>query len=215
MAMTGHMVLMDKSDKATKMNSRDKFDKAVSELGLIAILRGVKPDEVVEIGHTLYSQGYRILEVPLNSPDPYTSIERLVAQMPEDTICGAGTVVSPDMAERATAVGAQIIVCPDMNTAVAEVLNERDVVYCPGVATPSEAFAALDRGAAAIKLFPAEMLLPSVVKAMHAVSTNMSAYLQAGATGFGIGSSLYKSGRTIADLSQRAASLAEAFQSAK
>ena len=212
-----------------EMNTSEKFDQAVNKLGLIAILRGVKPDEVVEIGHALYGQGYRILEVPLNSPDPYSSIERLVTNMPEDTVSGAGTVVSPDMAERATAAGAQIVVCPDMNPGVAEVLNERDVVYCPGVATPSEAFAALDNGATAIKLFPAEMLTPPVVKAMHAVlppetrtfpvggidSSNMSAYLQAGATGFGIGSSLYKSGRTIADLSQRAASLAEAFRMAK
>ena len=211
------------------MNMLEKFDQAVKELGLIAILRGVKPDEVVEVGHALYSQGYRILEVPLNSPDPYTSIERLVANMPADTVSGAGTVVSPDMAERAAAAGAQIIVCPDMNPGVAEVLADREIVYCPGVATPSEAFAALDNGAAVIKLFPAELLLPSVVKAMHAVlppetrtfpvggidANNMSAYLKAGATGFGIGSSLYKPGRTIAELSERAAELAEAFKIAK
>jgi len=211
------------------MSALEKFDKAVSELGLIAILRGVKPDEVVAIGHALYSQGYRILEVPLNSPDPYSSIKQLVTNMPQDTICGAGTVVSPDMAERAVAAGAQIVVCPDMNPGVAETLLEQDIVYCPGVATPSEAFAALDSGAAAIKFFPAEMILPSVVKAMHAVlppetktfpvggidTSNMGSYLKAGATGFGIGSSLYRPGRSIADLSGRAAGLADAFQRAK
>jgi len=149
--------------------------------------------------------------------------------MPQDAICGAGTVVSPDMAEQAVAAGAEIIVCPDMNPGVAETLLERNVVYCPGVATPSEAFAALDSGATAIKFFPAEMILPSVVKAMHAVlppatktfpvggidTNNMGAYLKAGATGFGIGSSLYKPGRSIADLSERAAKLAAAFQVAK
>jgi len=211
------------------MSALEKFDQAVSDLGLIAILRGVMPDEVVEVGQALYSQGYRILEVPLNSPDPYISIEKLVKNMPQDALCGAGTVVSPDMAEQAVAAGAEIIVCPDMNPGVAETLLERDVVYCPGVATPSEAFAALDSGATAIKFFPAEMILPSVVKAMHAVlppetktfpvggigANNMGAYLEAGATGFGIGSSLYKPGRSIADLSERAANLATAFQVAK
>jgi len=208
------------------MNASEKFDQAVSDLGLIAILRGVRPEEVVEVGQALYSQGYRILEVPLNSPDPYTSIKRLVANMPQDTLSGAGTVVSPDMAERAVAAGAQIIVCPDMNPGVAEALADQDIAYCPGVATPSEAFAALDNGAAAIKLFPAEMLLPSVVKAMHAVlppgtrtfpvggigPDNMREFLEAGATGFGIGSSLYQSGRTIAELSERAARLVAAFR---
>lgn len=187
---------------------------------LIAILRGIRPDESVAVGQVLWEAGFRILEVPLNSPDALRSIALLRAALPH-ALVGAGTVTSADAVQAVRAAGGQLVVSPHCDKEVIACAAAQGMVCMPGVATPSEAFAALAAGAHALKLFPAEMLPPAVVKAWRAVLPqgtlllpvggigmhNMAAYRQAGADGFGIGSALYASGKSISQLKQNAIDL--------
>ncbi len=186
----------------------DRFHGALTETGLVAILRGVQPDEVVAIGQDLYDAGFRLIEVPLNSPQPLVSIERLVAALPADAIVGAGTVLNTDAVRDVHAAGGRLVVMPHADLAVVRAARERDMAVTPGVATPTEAFAAIHAGATGIKAFPAEQIAPAVVKAWRAVlpagipvvpvggitPDNMGPYLAAGANGFGLGSALYRKG---------------------
>jgi len=195
---------------------------------LIAILRGLLPEDAKDVGGLLVNAGYTVIEVPLNSPRPLESIQQLAANFANHAVIGAGTVLSVSDAEASIAAGATLIVAPDLNPDVAETAVSAGVTYCPGVATPSEAFAALDLGTTALKLFPAELLKPEVVKAMHAVlppttqtfpvggidTDNMDAYLRSGACGFGLGSSLFKSGRSMKEMSERADQLQQAYRDA-
>ncbi len=188
---------------------------------LIAILRGVKPEEAVDVGRVLYDGGFRLLEVPLNSPDPLASIAALRADMPVEVLVGAGTVLGADDVDSCAANGCELIIAPNFNPTVAQQSATQGLLYCPGVATPTEAFAALDAGAHALKLFPAEIIGPAGVKAMLAVlpegtvvlpvggidAGNMDAYFAAGASGFGLGSSVYKSGLGLLDIEFRAQQL--------
>ena len=186
-----------------------KFNTALSALPLIAILRGLTPAEALPIGQALVSAGWALIEVPLNSPQPLDSIAAMVSAFPQAMV-GAGTVLTPSDVRNVHAAGGQLIVSPHFNPAVVREAVRLGLVCLPGVMTATEAFAALDAGAAGLKMFPAEMATPVVIKALRAVlpaSTvvmpvggitpeSMAAYLNAGANGFGIGSALYKPGMT-------------------
>jgi 2-dehydro-3-deoxyphosphogalactonate aldolase len=195
-------------------------------LPLVAILRGLRPDEAVEVGGALAGAGFRILEVPLNSPDPCASIRRLVDELSDGYLIGAGTVLDPARVRDVADAGGRLIVMPHADTAVIRAAKQAGLLCVPGVATPTEAFAALAAGADALKLFPAEQFAPAVLKAWRAVlpkdvavlpvggiaPDNMAPWLAAGAAGFGIGSSLYAPGRPAADVAARARDFAEAWR---
>ncbi len=183
----------------------------LAQAPLIAILRGLTPQEAPQVGRVLWEAGFRILEVPLNSPDPFASIALLREALP-DALIGAGTVLDAAQVLKLKAAGGQLVISPNFNVQVVAAAKQAGMLAIPGVATPSEAFAALAAGADAIKLFPAEMISPAAVKAMRAVlpkdallipvggigAANMVAYVTAGANGFGIGSSLYSPGKALA-----------------
>ena len=194
------------------------LDTWLGRCPLVAILRGVRPDEVEGIGDALVASGFAIIEVPLNSPQPLTSIERLARRFGAALI-GAGTVTTAaQVAEIATA-GGRIIVMPHGDSAVIRAAKQAGLLCLPGFATPTEAFAALAAGADGLKLFPAEANPPAVLKSMKAVlppavpvvpvggitPDKMAAYRQAGAAGFGLGSALYKPGMDAAEIGRRAA----------
>lgn len=200
--------------------------QALHHLPLVAILRGVKPDEVEAIADALYTEGFRVIEVPLNSPQALDSIGRLARRMPGDALIGAGTVLSADAVRDVQIAGGKLIVMPHADVAVIRVAKARGLACVPGAATPTEAFAALQAGADALKLFPAELVTPPVVKAMRAVlpkelqllpvggiaPDSMAVYRKAGASGFGLGSALYAPGLNASDVAQRAKAFAQAWQ---
>ncbi|WP_288479416.1 2-dehydro-3-deoxy-6-phosphogalactonate aldolase, partial [uncultured Pseudomonas sp.] len=181
------------------------LDTYLKDLPLIAILRGVTPDEIVAVGRALHDAGFRVIEIPLNSPQPFESIRRLTTELGESCLIGAGTVLTEAQVAEVDAAGGRLIVSPNANLAVIRASKAAGLVSAPGVATPSEGFAALDAGADSLKLFPAEQLGPAVVKAWRAVfpkelallpvggitPDNMGPYVAAGANGFGLGSALY------------------------
>ncbi|MGV1681686.1 2-dehydro-3-deoxy-6-phosphogalactonate aldolase [Sphingopyxis sp. NJF-3] len=200
------------------MTNRADFDTAFKRCPLIAILRGIRPDEVENVGEALADVGFTIIEVPLNSPDPFESIGRLSRSLAGRAVIGAGTVLSCEQVERLEAAGATIAIAPNANTEVIAGASERGLVAIPGFVTPTEAFAALEAGAAALKLFPAEAASPVGLKAMRAVlpatvpilpvggitPVTMENWRAAGASGFGLGSALYQPGMTAADVRTRA-----------
>lgn len=195
------------------MSANELLHRYLDECPLIAIIRGITPDEAQAIGHAIYEGGIRIIEVPLNSPDPLNSIERLAKRFGEQMLVGAGTVLSAAEVARVQGAGGRIIVSPDTNTEVISATAKAGLVSSPGYFTPSEAFTAIRAGATALKLFPAEGASPSVLKAHLAVlptnipyfavggikPDNMRPWLEAGATGFGLGGGLYKAGQTPAE----------------
>ncbi|HUR90555.1 MAG TPA: 2-dehydro-3-deoxy-6-phosphogalactonate aldolase [Ramlibacter sp.] len=190
---------------------------ALAQLPLIAILRGIRPDETPSVGQALDEAGWRVVEVPLNSPEPLKSIALLSRAFPQ-LLVGAGTVLHAEQVHEVHKAGGRLIVAPNFNAEVVSAAVDLGLQCIPGVVTPSEAFAALDAGATALKLFPAEMIPPAAVKAMRAVlpastvllpvggitAANMAAYLAAGASGFGIGSALYAPGKSAADVKESA-----------
>lgn len=196
------------------------FRTTLIQAPLIAILRGLTPQEAPAVGRALWDAGFPILEVPLNSPEPYLSIAALREALP-DALIGAGTVLDLTQVVQVQAAGGQLIISPNFNPAVVAAAKTARMFAIPGVATPTEAFAALAAGADAIKLFPSEMISPAAVKAMRAVlprdallipvggigALNMAAYWQAGANGFGIGASLYSPGKTISSIQRDATDL--------
>lgn len=200
------------------MKAAEIFRQRLDECPLIAIIRGVAPDEVEAVGGALYAAGIRIIEVPLNSPDPYASIARLAARFGDRALIGAGTVLRPDQVTRVREAGGNLIVSPGTYAAVIEAAVAAGMVAAPGYFTPSEAFEAIRAGAHALKLFPAEAAPPAVVKAQRAVlpreiplivvggvaPDTMKPYLDAGADGFGLGSGLYAPGRSPEDVGTRA-----------
>ncbi|WP_158889895.1 MULTISPECIES: 2-dehydro-3-deoxy-6-phosphogalactonate aldolase [unclassified Pseudomonas] len=201
----------------------------LKDLPLIAILRGVTPDEIVAVGRALYDAGFRVIEIPLNSPQPFESIRRLTAELGESCLIGAGTVLTEAQVAEVAAAGGRLIVSPNANLTVIRASKAAGLVSAPGVATPSEGFAALDAGADSLKLFPAEQLGPAVVKAWRAVfpkalallpvggitPDNMGPYVAAGANGFGLGSALYKPGLSAAQVSANAQAFAAGWRVAK
>jgi 2-dehydro-3-deoxyphosphogalactonate aldolase len=204
-----------------------RLNAVLAELPLIAILRGITPDEVIPVATAIHEAGFRCIEVPLNSPDPLTSIGALAAHFGESALIGAGTVLTAADVERVAAAGGRIIISPNCDVAVIAATKAAGLQSLPAYFTPSEAFRAIDAGADALKLFPAEAAGPAALKAVRAVlpmgfplipvggidQASMAAYRAAGAAGFGIGSTLYAPGRSVDDVSQRARALVDAFRS--
>jgi 2-dehydro-3-deoxyphosphogalactonate aldolase len=202
------------------------LDAALKQLPLVAILRGVKPEEVEAIADSVYAEGFRVIEVPLNSPDALDSIGRVARRMPADAVVGAGTVLSVRAVADVEAAGGKVIVMPHADVEVIRAAKARGLFCVPGAATPTEAFAAVNAGADAVKLFPAELITPTIVKAMRAVlpkelrllpvggitPDNMGPYVKAGAAGFGLGSALYAPGLSAAEVAQRARAFAQAWR---
>ena len=200
------------------MNPTDLLRRHLGECPLIAIIRGVTPPEAEAIGDAIFAAGIRIIEVPLNSPDAITSIGILAGKLGERALVGAGTVLDARDVARVKDAGGGIIVSPDTNPAVISAAAAAGLVSSPGYFTTSEAFAALRAGAHGLKLFPAEAATPAVLKAQRAVlpkdvpivvvggikPDNMQPWLDAGATGFGPGSGLYKPGQSADETAQKA-----------
>lgn len=185
---------------------------------LIAILRGIRPDEVVAMGDALIDAGITILEVPMNSPEPCESITRLCESAGTRALVGAGTVIGADAVARVAGAGGRLVLAPDTDTATITAAIDAGMATIPGFFTPSEAFAALNAGAGGLKYFPAEAGSPAALKAMRAVlprtipiiavggitPENLSAWRAAGADGFGLGSALYRPGTTPAAAAETA-----------
>jgi 2-dehydro-3-deoxyphosphogalactonate aldolase len=201
-----------------RLSAKELLRGFLDRCPLIAIIRGVTPGEAEAIGDAIHGAGIRIIEVPLNSPDPLKSIEALARRFGDDVLVGAGTVLDPADVARVSDAGGRIIVSPDSNLEVISAAAAAGLVSCPGYFTPSEAFAALRAGAHGLKLFPAEAASPSVMKAQRAVlpkdvplivvggikPDNMQPWIDAGADGFGLGSGLYKPGQSAEDTAERA-----------
>lgn len=200
------------------MSAKELLRRYLDECPLVAIIRGVTPGEAEAIGDAIYEGGIRIIEVPLNSPDPLKSIELLAKGFGDQVLVGAGTVLEPTDVGRVWDAGGRIIVSPDSNVDVIAATAAIDLVSSPGYFTPSEAFAAIRAGATALKLFPAEAASPAVLKAQLAVlpkdvpvlavggikPDNMRPWLDAGAAGFGLGGGLYKPGQSAAETLEKA-----------
>ena len=204
----------------------ERFAAALAHLPLVAILRGLRPDEAAAHGAALEQAGFALIEVPLNSPDPFASIATLRRCCAPSTLVGAGTVTRVDEVQRLAATGADLAVMPHADTTVIRAAKAAGLLCVPGVATPTEAFAALHAGADALKLFPAELVTPSVMKAMRAVLPPalpllpvggitpevLAPWRAAGASGFGLGSALYAPGRGADDVGRRAAQFVQAWR---
>jgi 2-dehydro-3-deoxyphosphogalactonate aldolase len=195
-------------------------------LPFFAVLRGLPPDDALAVGEALFAVGFRILEVPLNSPEPLESIRRLAARFKDEALIGAGTVTQTAEVDAVREVGGQIIVMPHTHTALIRHARALDLLVVPGATTPSECLAALEAGAHGLKLFPAEIISPAAVRAIRAVlprdvllfpvggisPDKLEAYRRAGADGFGLGSALYRPGAPAAEVAERARAFAEAWQ---
>jgi len=211
----------------TLTDSTSRFNTAFSALPLVAILRGIHPHEAEAIGAQLYAAGFRIIEVPMNSPNALDSISRLKKQLPADAVIGAGTVLNTVTVQQVQQAGGELIVMPHADVSVIKAAKDHNMVCVPGVATVTEAFAALAAGADALKLFPAELVTPSVLKAMRAVlpatvrllpvggirPASMADYVRAGAQGFGLGSALYAPGMHATTAAQRGQEFVAAWMS--
>ena len=203
-----------------------RFDAAFAALPLVAILRGLKPTEAEDAAQALYDRGFRLIEVPLNSPDPFDSIAAIRRLLPQDALVGAGTVLAVEQVARLKEIGADLVVMPHADTAVIRAAKAAGLVSLPGIATPTEAFAALSAGADALKIFPAELVGPRVIKAMRAVlpagtrllpvggiaPDTMAPFLEAGVAGFGLGSALYAPGLPAAEIGARADAFVAAWR---
>lgn len=210
------------------MTERSVIDPYFTALPLIAILRGITPAEAVPIGEALLEAGFRIIEVPLNSPEPLESIRRLATACGSQARIGAGTVLSVTAVHDVAAAGGTLVVSPNTDPAVIRAAKAAGLWMAPGVATPTEGFAALAAGADMLKVFPAEQITPPVLKAWRAVvprevplvpvggitPERILEYVAAGASGFGLGSALYTPGMAAADVGRTAAAFIEAWQAA-
>ena len=203
-----------------------RFAAANATLPLVAILRGIAPPEAEPIGMVLYEAGFRLIEVPLNSPKALESIAIIRRTLPGDAIVGAGTVLSVDQVHSLKASGGELVVMPHADVAIIRAAKEVGLICAPGAATPTEAFVALAAGADALKIFPAELVTPIILKAIRVVlpkgtlllpvggitPDNMKPYIDAGATGFGLGSALYNPGITAKDVAVNAKKFVKGWQ---
>lgn len=210
------------------MTARVEFDAAFNRCPLIAILRGVRAEEVEAIGEALVDAGIRIIEVPLNSPDPLDSIARLTREMAGRAVIGAGTVLKVEEVAAVAEAGGTLVISPNADARVIAATVEQGLVSLPGILTPSEALAALDAGAAALKLFPAEAASPAILKAIRAilppatrvlpvggiVPAALAGWRAGGAAGFGLGSSLYAPGMQVVEVAGRARDFIAAWNAA-
>ena len=204
----------------------NELAKYLDPLPLVAVLRGITPEEIPAVGDALVGNGFRVLEVPLNSPRPYDSIRELARLCGTTCLVGAGTVLRVADVARVREAGGRVIVMPHADAAVIREAKAQGLLCVPGVATPTEAFAALDAGADALKMFPAEALPPAALRAWRAVlpqdtlvfavggmrPDNLEAYWVAGASGFGTGSNLYKPGAPAGTVREVAAAFAAAVR---
>ena len=202
------------------------LDRYIKDLPLIAILRGITPGEVISVAEVLVDAGIVIIEVPLNSPDACMSIQILAKRYQKKALIGAGTVLSVDEVIAVRKAGAGLVVSPNMNTTVISETKRRNMVSIPGSCTPTEILGALAAGADAVKLFPAEMISPVTVSAIRAVlpldfplfavggihAENIPDYIQHGINGFGIGSTLYKRGKSLSEIRQGVSSVISAYR---
>jgi 2-dehydro-3-deoxyphosphogalactonate aldolase len=203
-----------------------RFQAAFQALPLVAILRGITPEDVVDVALALHAEGFRLIEVPLNSPRALESIARLSRSLPRDVVLGAGTVLDTDAVDRVLEAGGHLVVMPHADVDVIARAKGLGMACVPGAATPTEAFAAIRAGADALKLFPAEAVTPSVLRAMRAVlpadlallpvggitPTTMKPYRDAGAKGFGLGSALYAPGLDASGVASRAREFVTAWR---
>lgn len=211
------------------MTALELFRAKLADCPLVAILRGVKPDEIIAIGDALVEAGIGIIEIPLNSPDPFRSIEALARHLGDRAIVGAGTVLTVHQVGQVAAAGGRIIVSPSTDYDVIAATAAEGIVSAPGYFTPSEAFLALKAGANALKLFPAEAASPAVVRAQRAVlpkdvpllivggvkADGLTPWLDAGADGFGLGSALFKPGQSAQQVGAQARDFVAAIQTAR
>lgn len=205
------------------------FDAAFARCPIIAILRGLKPDEALAVGEALVGAGIGMLEVPLNSPDPFDSIAQLARGLAGRAVVGAGTVLMPADVDRLAAAGGTLVVSPNCSPDVIRRTKALGLVSAPGVMTPTEAFAALDAGADLLKLFPGELIGPSGAKAMAAVlpkgvrivmvggvtADGLGAYKGGPVAGFGIGSALFSPGLSADEVGQRAGKFVAAWKASQ
>ncbi|MBE3640163.1 2-dehydro-3-deoxy-6-phosphogalactonate aldolase [Mangrovicoccus algicola] len=205
-----------------------RLDRAMADLPLVAILRGLTPAEALPVCRALAETGFRLMEIPLNSPDPFDSIAAVRAEMPAEVLVGAGTVTTVEAVARLAGTGAELAVMPHADTQVIRAAKAAGLICIPGVATPTEAFAALAAGADALKIFPAELVGPAAIRAMRAVlpkgtrllpvggiaPATMAPFLEAGVAGFGLGSALYRPGDSAATVAANARAFVAAFPSA-
>jgi len=210
----------------TTSDRTSRLAVAMTRLPLVAILRGLRPQEAAPVGRALEEAGFALIEVPLNSPQPFDSIATLRRQLGPDTLVGAGTVTRVADVARLKEIGADLVVMPHADTAVIRAAKSAGLLCIPGVATPTEAFAALDAGADALKLFPAELVTPGVMKAMRAVlpreaallpvggitPATLAPWIRAGASGFGLGSALYAPGADATTVARHAADFVRAWR---
>lgn len=210
------------------MNPGEELKRRLAECPLVAIIRGVTPAEAEAIGEAIFEAGIRIIEVPLNSPDPLASIERLARRFGENALIGAGTVLDAADVARVRDCGGRVIVSPNTFAPVIEASVAAGLVSLPGFFTPSEAFDALRAGATGLKLFPAEGAAPAIVKAQRAVLPrdvplivvggispgNMQPWLDSGAQGFGLGSGLYRPGQSARETAERARAYVDGLRGA-
>lgn len=211
------------------MSNNSKLDSLLQTMPVVAIIRGVRPDEVVEIGDAIHSAGIKVIEVPLNSPDPFNSIEQLSKHLGEQCVIGCGTLLSKSNAKKVAAAGGEIAVTPNSNPAVIKRCIKLGMTPMPGWATPSEAFAAYKAGARYLKLFPASTFGSKHVKAIKDVlpsdakilavggvgAKDAPEWLTAGVDGFGIGSEIYRAGRSADEVHQRCLDIVAAITSAR
>jgi len=211
------------------MSALELFRRKFAECPLVAILRGVKPDEVVAIGEALVEAGISIIEVPLNSPDPLVSIEALAKRFGDAALIGAGTVLTVEQVGQVARAGGRIIVSPSTDYDVIAATAAEGLVSAPGYFTPSEAFLALKAGATGLKLFPAEAATPALLRAQRAVLPKdvpvlivggvtpqaVGMWFDAGADGFGLGSALYRPGQSPAQVGQQARDFVTAVKESK
>lgn len=208
------------------MNRREELKRRLAECPLVAIIRGVTPGEAEEIGAAIVEAGLRIVEVPLNSPEPFASIETLAKSLGERALVGAGTVLDPDEVARVRDAGGRIVVSPNTHAPVIEAAAAAGLVSTPGYFTPSEAFDAIRAGASGLKLFPAEGATPAVLKGQRAViprdvpiivvggikPDGMRPWIEAGADGFGLGSGVYKAGQSAEETGRKARAYVEGLK---
>ena len=211
------------------MTPLERFARHRAACPIVAILRGVTPQEVEAVADALVEAGIAMIEVPLNSPDPLASIARLARRYGDDALIGAGTVLSTAQVAQIADVGGELIVSPSVELAVIAASATAELVSLPGYFTPSEAFAAIGAGAHGLKLFPAEAATPAVLKAQRAVlprdlpmfvvggvgPDDMARWQAAGADGFGIGSALYRPGQAAAEVGANAARFVAALGAGK